>query len=228
MAETESRIARRSRARRALDSTDLVDILGTPWVCAGVEMRRVLDTVSKISWEDVPVLLTGETGVGKDIVAQAIHKLSRRADQDCAVLNCSALSREMLESQLFGHRRGSFTGAVADYPGVIRTAAGGTLFLDEIGDLDVSVQPKLLRFLQSGEILPIGEPRPFKVDIRLIAATNKDLRQEVEEGRFRTDLFYRISTISIHIPPLRRRRDEMPHLINYYLDRKSTRLNSSH
>jgi len=150
-------------------------------------------------------------------VAQAIHKMSRRTDKDFAVLNCSSLSREMLESQLFGHRKGSFTGAINDYPGIIRTAGGGTLFLDEIGDLDLAAQPKLLRFLQYGEVLPIGEPRPFKVDVRLVAATNKDLHEAVEQGSFRGDLLYRINTVRIHIPPLRQRRDEIPDLVNHYL-----------
>jgi transcriptional regulator with GAF, ATPase, and Fis domain len=202
---------------RSQESVDFSRSIGIPIVCAGAEMRKVLETVSKIGREEVPVLLTGETGVGKDVVAQAIHRLSRRTDKDFAVLNCSSLSREMLESQLFGHRKGSFTGAINDYAGIIRSASGGTLFLDEIGDLDLAAQPKLLRFLQYGEVLPIGEPRPFKVDVRLVAATNKDLHDAVDKGSFRSDLLYRINTIRIHIPPLRQRRDEIPHLVDYYL-----------
>jgi DNA-binding NtrC family response regulator len=202
---------------RTPELLDFARSVGLPIVCAGTEMRKILQTVARIGKEEVPVLLTGETGVGKDLVAQAIHRMSRRTDRDFAVLNCSSLSREMLESQLFGHRRGSFTGAVSDYAGIIRTASGGTLFLDEIGDLDLAAQPKLLRFLQYGEVLPIGEPRPFKVDVRLVAATNKDLHDEVERGSFRSDLLYRINTIRIHIPPLRQRREEIPHLVDHYL-----------
>ena len=124
--------------------------------------------------------------------------------------NCTSATRELADSQLFGHRRGSFTGAVADQPGVIRTAAGGTIFLDEIGDLPIDVQPKFLRFLEQGEILPVGETRPTRVDVRVVAATNADLEQRVTEGKFREDLFYRLSVIRIHVPPLRDRREEIP------------------
>ena len=123
--------------------------------------------------------------------------------------NCTSATRELADSQLFGHRRGSFTGAVADQPGVLRTAVGGTLFLDEVGDLPLDVQPKLLRFLEQGEVLPVGETRPQKVDVRVVAATNADLEQRVSEGKFREDLFYRLSVIRIHVRPLRERREEI-------------------
>ena len=131
--------------------------------------------------------------------------------------NCTTTSRELADSQLFGHRRGSFTGAVTDQQGLIRSAVGGTLFLDEIGDLPLDIQPKLLRFLEQGEIMPIGETRPQAVDVRVLAATNADLEQRVSEGKFREDLYYRLSVIRIHVPPLRERREEVPHLSTFFL-----------
>jgi DNA-binding NtrC family response regulator len=138
--------------------------------------------------------------------------------------NCTSATRELADSQLFGHRRGSFTGAVADQPGVLRTAIGGTLFLDEVGDLPLDVQPKLLRFLEQGEVLPVGDTRPQRVDVRVVAATNADLEQRVTEGKFREDLFYRLSVIRIHVPPLRQRREEIPHLSTFFLREMSERL----
>jgi len=138
--------------------------------------------------------------------------------------NCTSATRELADSQLFGHRRGSFTGALADQPGVIRSATGGTIFLDEVGDLPLDVQPKLLRFLEQGEILPVGETRPTSVDVRVVAATNADLEQRVAEGKFREDLFYRLSVIRIHVPPLRNRREEIPHLSTFFLREASERL----
>ena len=131
--------------------------------------------------------------------------------------NCTTTTRELADSQLFGHRRGSFTGAVTDQQGLIRSAAGGTLFLDEIGDLPLDIQPKLLRFLEQGEIMPVGETRPQAVDVRVLAATNADLEQRVAEGKFREDLYYRLSVIRIHVPPLRERREEIPHLSTFFL-----------
>src|SRR5207253_481343 len=138
--------------------------------------------------------------------------------------NCTTTGRELADSQLFGHRRGSFTGAVSDQPGLVRTAAGGTLFLDEIGDLAIDVQPKLLRFLEQQEIMPIGETRPQRVDVRVLAATNTDLEKRVAEGKFREDLYYRLSVIRIHVPPLRERREEIPHLSTYFLREACERL----
>jgi DNA-binding NtrC family response regulator len=138
--------------------------------------------------------------------------------------NCTSATRELADSQLFGHRRGSFTGAVADQPGVLRTAVGGTLFLDEVGDLPLDVQPKLLRFLEQGEVLPVGDTRPQRVDVRVVAATNADLEQRVAQGNFREDLFYRLSVIRIHVPPLRDRREEIPHLSTFFVRESSERL----
>jgi DNA-binding NtrC family response regulator len=138
--------------------------------------------------------------------------------------NCTTTTRELADSQLFGHRRGSFTGAVTDQPGLIRSAAGGTLFLDEIGDLPLDIQPKLLRFLEQGEVMPVGENRPQGVDVRVLAATNADLEQRVAEGKFREDLYYRLSVIRIHVPSLRERRDEIPHLSTFFLREACDRL----
>jgi len=164
-------------------------------------------------------LITGESGTGKEILARAIHSYSARADRPFLPFNCAAVPREMLERQLFGHRRGAFTGADRDNPGVIRAAAHGTLLLDEIGEMSLDLQPKLLRFLESGEISPLGDPNPMTVDVRIIAATNAKLDQLVQEGRFREDLFYRLNVIPLTIPPLRERRDEIPALVHHFVER---------
>jgi DNA-binding NtrC family response regulator len=181
------------------------------------EMQTLLTTARRIAPTTVPVLLTGETGTGKEVLARLIHAYSNRAKAVFQPFNCSAVPKEMLDSQLFGHRRGSFTGAADNFAGVIRAAAGGTLFLDEIGETTLDVQPKLLRFLESSEVHPIGELHPARVDVRLIAATNADLNTLVSHGRFREDLFYRLNIVRLHIPPLRERRVEIPVLANHYL-----------
>jgi transcriptional regulator with GAF, ATPase, and Fis domain len=167
--------------------------------------------------------VTGESGTGKELVARAIHALSSRRNKVFVPFNCTAVPKELSESYLFGYRRGAFTGAVSDSPGVIRTAAGGTLFLDEIGDLPLDVQPKILRFLQEGEIQPLGEQRPLKVDVRIIAATNSDLEGMVADGRFREDLYYRLNVIRLRVPPLRERRSEIPTIVNYYINHYSAK-----
>jgi hydrogenase-4 transcriptional activator len=194
------------------------------FVCASAAMERVTDQIQRLQGSDLTVLITGESGTGKDLVARAIHAGSPRGAGLFLPYNCTSATRELADSQLFGHRRGSFTGAVADQQGVIRSAAGGTIFLDEIGDLPIDVQPKLLRFLEQGEILPVGETRPIRVDVRVVAATNADLEQRVAEGRFREDLFYRLSVIRIHVPPLRDRREEIPHLSTFFVREASERL----
>jgi DNA-binding NtrC family response regulator len=194
------------------------------FVCASAGMSRVVDQIQRLQGNDLTVLITGESGTGKELVARAIHVGSPRSAAVFLPYNCTTTTRELADSQLFGHRRGAFTGAVSDQPGLVRTAAGGTLFLDEVGDLPLDVQPKLLRFLEQGEIMPVGEPRPQRVDVRVIAATNADLEQRVSEGKFREDLYYRLSVIRIHVPPLRQRREEIPHLSTYFLREASDRL----
>jgi DNA-binding NtrC family response regulator/tetratricopeptide (TPR) repeat protein len=187
------------------------------FVCASAAMNRVADQIQRLQGLDLTVLITGESGTGKDLVARAIHVGSPRSAAMFLPYNCTTTTRELADSQLFGHRRGSFTGAVTDQQGLIRAATGGTLFLDEIGDLPLDIQPKLLRFLEQGEVMPVGETRPQAVDVRVLAATNADLEQRVTEGQFREDLYYRLSVIRIHVPPLRERREEIPHLSTYFL-----------
>jgi DNA-binding NtrC family response regulator/tetratricopeptide (TPR) repeat protein len=194
------------------------------FVCASPAMQRVIDQIQRLQGSDLTVLITGESGTGKDLIARAIHAGSPRREGMFLPYNCTSATRELADSQLFGHRRGSFTGAVADQPGVLRTAVGGTLFMDEVGDLPIDVQPKLLRFLEQGEVLPVGETRPVRVDVRVVAATNADLEQRVAEGTFREDLFYRLSVIRIQLPPLRERREEIPHLSTFFLREASERL----
>ncbi len=186
-------------------------------------MTRLVEEVHKIRSSDVTVLVTGESGTGKELVARAIHALSSRRNKVFVPFNCTAVPKELSEGYLFGYRRGAFTGAVADSQGVIRTAAGGTLFLDEIGDLALDLQPKLLRFLQEGEIQALGEQRPSKVDVRIIAATNSDLEEMVAQGRFREDLYYRLNVIRLKVPPLRERRSEIPTIVNYYVNHYSSK-----
>jgi len=190
-------------------------------------MTRLVEEVHKIRSSDVTVLVTGESGTGKELVARAIHALSSRRDKVFVPFNCTAVPKELSEGYLFGYRRGAFTGAVKDSAGVIRTAVGGTLFLDEIGDLPIDVQPKILRFLQEGEIQPLGEQRPVKVDVRIIAATNSDLEEMVAQGRFREDLYYRLNVIRLRVPPLRERRSEIPTIVNYYVNHYSAKFGRS-
>jgi DNA-binding NtrC family response regulator/tetratricopeptide (TPR) repeat protein len=187
------------------------------FICAGPAMHRLADQVQRLQGHNLTVLITGESGTGKDLVARAIHVGSPRSAAMFLPYNCTTTTRDLADSQLFGHRRGSFTGAVADQQGLIRSAAGGTLFLDEIGDLPLDIQPKLLRFLEQGEVMPVGETRPQAVDVRVLAATNADLEQRVSEGKFREDLYYRLSVIRIQVPPLRDRHEEVPHLSTFFL-----------
>ena len=194
------------------------------FICASAAMNRVAEQIQRLQGHDLTVLITGESGTGKDLVARAIHGGSTRMSAMFLPYNCTTTTRELADSQLFGHRRGSFTGAITDQQGLIRSAVGGTLFLDEIGDLPLDIQPKLLRFLEQGEIMPVGETRPQAVDVRVLAATNADLEQRVAEGKFREDLYYRLSVIRIHVPPLRERREEIPHLSTFFLREACERL----
>ena len=194
------------------------------FLSASAAMQRVVEQIQRLQGSDLTVLITGESGTGKELVARAIHVGSHRSAATFLPYNCTTTGRDLADSQLFGHRRGSFTGAVSDQPGLVRTAAGGTLFLDEIGDLPLDVQPKLLRFLEQQEIMPIGDSRPQRVDVRVLAATNADLEQRVAEGKFREDLYYRLAVIRIHVPPLRDRREEIPHLSTFFLREALERL----
>ena len=194
------------------------------FLSASAAMTRVVDQIQRLQGNDLTVLITGESGTGKELIARAIHVGSHRSAAMFLPYNCTTTGRDLADSQLFGHRRGAFTGAVSDQPGLVRSAAGGTLFLDEIGDLPLDVQPKLLRFLEQQEIMPVGETKPQKVDVRVLAATNADLEQRVAEGKFREDLYYRLSVIRIHVPPLRDRREEIPHLSTFFLREALERL----
>lgn len=189
---------------------------GTQAILNG-KFQDLLDEAKRVARTNVIVLISGESGTGKEILARAIHQHSSRADKPFVPFNCTAVPRDLLESQLFGYRRGAFTGADRDSQGLIRRASHGTLFLDEIGELSLDLQPKLLRFLESGEIAPLGDTGAMHVDVRIVAATNAKLDQLVEEKRFRDDLFYRINVVRLDIPPLRERRDEIPALVQHFV-----------
>ena len=209
----------KNRRTQVFDPARLLAQVELPgFICASRAMSRVLEQIYKIRSSDVTVLITGESGTGKELIARAVHAGSSRRDNIFLPFNCSAAPHDMIESQLFGFRKGAFTGAVANSEGIIRAAEHGTLFLDEIGDMPLTLQPKLLRFLQEGEIHPMGESQPQHVDVRVVAATNSELERAVAEGRFREDLFHRINVIRVEVPPLRQRREEIPALINHYMN----------
>ncbi len=197
------------------------------FIVGSQSMSDVINKIQKIRTSNVTVLITGESGTGKELVARYIHTESARARAIFLPFNCTATPKEIIDSQLFGHRRGAFTGATDNYPGIIRAADGGTLFLDEIGDLSLEVQPKLMRFLQESEVQPLGETRPIRVDVRVLAATNTDLERAVEDGRFRADLFHRLNIIRIHVPPLRDRKEEVPILASHFLEHFASRSGKS-
>jgi two-component system response regulator AtoC len=191
-----------------MDSLDL---------CTSSGMRVVRDMIQKIAATDAAVLLTGESGVGKEVVARAIHRASPRATHQFLKVNCAALPGELLESELFGHARGAFTGADREKPGKFEQARKGTILLDEIGEVPLRLQAKLLHVLQDGEFTRVGGDRVLDNDVRVLAATNRDLEGETRAGRFREDLYYRLNVIEVKIPPLRERRDEIPALVDFFL-----------
>jgi two-component system, NtrC family, nitrogen regulation response regulator NtrX len=181
-------------------------------------LRQVLDRVEKVAPTDARVLVTGENGTGKELVARAIHRLSPRADKAFIEVNCAAIPSELIESELFGHLKGSFTGAHEDRAGKFELADGGTLFLDEIGDMSLQAQAKVLRALQEGIVTRVGGAKPITVDVRVLAATNKDLEEEIKGGRFREDLYYRLNVIPLHVPPLRERREDIAMLVRHFTE----------
>jgi DNA-binding NtrC family response regulator len=177
---------------------------------------EVYTAVARAAGLPVPVLVRGETGTGKELVARALHRFGRNPDGPFVPINCGAIPEHLLESELFGHRRGAFTGATSDHPGAVATASGGTLLLDEVGELPQSLQVKMLRFLQSGEIQPVGARGPIQVDVRVVAATHRDLRTQVAHGNFREDFYYRLAAYEIRIPALRDRRSDIPQLVEHF------------
>ncbi len=187
------------------------------------KMQEIFSIIDNVAVTVSTILITGESGTGKEMVARAIHNKSPRHHKPFVVINCAAIPEQLLESELFGHKRGSFTGAIADKKGLFDEANDGTVFLDEIGEVPPSIQVKLLRVLQEGEIRPVGDVNPHHVDVRVLAATNQDLVQCVKEGRFREDLYYRLNVISIALPPLRDRTDDVPLLTYHFLEKYSNK-----
>ncbi|AVX20208.1 two-component system, NtrC family, response regulator HydG [Carboxydocella sporoproducens DSM 16521] len=186
--------------------------------------RNLLEKIKVVAQVDTTVLLTGETGTGKEVVARLLHAFSQRRDEPFLAVNCAALTESLLESQLFGHEKGAFTGAQQSYPGLLRLADGGTLFLDEIGELPLSLQAKLLRVLQERVVMPVGGVKEIRIDVRLVAATNRDLAQEVAAGRFRADLYYRLNVVQLTIPPLRERKGDILPLLQHFCARQAAKL----
>jgi transcriptional regulator with GAF, ATPase, and Fis domain len=191
----------------------------TGLIARSPEMRRVLDLVGRVAPTDATVLIQGESGTGKELIAKALHHSSRRAEGPFVAVNCGALPETLLESEIFGHVKGAFTGATGNKRGLFEEAHGGTFLLDEVGEMSPSLQVKLLRALQDGEVRRVGANQPTTVDARVVAATNRDLQQRVREGAFREDLFYRLNVIPVTLPPLRERREDIPLLAETFLER---------
>lgn len=187
-------------------------------------LKQAVALARKVADTDVPVLLTGETGTGKEVFSHAIHYASPRSQYPIMAINCSAFSKDLLESELFGYKAGAFTGAMKDKPGLFEVANHGTVFLDEIGEMAFDLQARLLRVLETGEYIKVGDTKPTKVDVRIISATNRDLKKEIENGHFREDLYFRLSVFHIHLPPLRERKEDIEMLAETFLKRFSTKL----
>ncbi len=203
----------------ALSKQDRFDqVIGT-----SAAMREIFASLEKVSPSDLTCLITGETGTGKELIARAIHNASKRAQKPFVVLDCGSIPKDLIESTLFGHEKGSFTGAVGQHRGCFEQADGGTIFLDEIGELDIGLQPKLLRVLEQREIKRVGGDRTIKVDVRVVAATNRDLRAEVNNGNFREDLYFRLSVVHVELPPLRERPDDIPMIAQHFLREVASR-----
>jgi DNA-binding NtrC family response regulator len=186
-------------------------------------MRSVLDVLDRVAGATCTVLVTGESGTGKELAVAALHDASPRAKRPLVAVNCGAIAQNLVESELFGHARGAFTGANVARQGLVAAAEGGTLFLDEVGELPLAVQVKLLRLLQQREYTPVGESRPMRADVRIVAATNRDLAREVQAGRFREDLYYRLNVIHVRLPALRERREDIPLLAIHFLKKAAAR-----
>ncbi len=213
----------RLRGRVATLEAELARWTGTDLVADSPAMRKVMDLATRVAPHTTTVLITGESGTGKEVLARSVHRMSPRRDGPFVAVNCGAIPENLLESELFGHAKGAFTGATADKPGLFEEAHGGTLLLDEVGELPAALQVKLLRALQEGEIRRVGESAARKVDARLLAATARDLEAEVREGRFREDLLYRLNVVNIHIPPLRTRPEDLDGLVAALLARVSAK-----
>jgi len=207
----------------SLDLLTAEKTLGHPIVGDGPAMRRLLKTVSRVAPKDITLLIRGETGTGKELIASLVHARSRRAARPLVRFNCAAIPSNLAEAELFGHARGAFTGAVQARRGFFAQAHGGTLVLDEVGELPLLVQAKLLRALQDGEIQPVGATRVERVDVRVVASTNRDLAREVRAGLFREDLYYRLAVLELIVPPLRERREDIPALANEFARRHAER-----
>jgi two-component system NtrC family response regulator len=225
--------------RRALERQQLVDenrylrdLAGSTFrfesiISQSRKMRSVIEMVAQVARRDSTVLLTGESGTGKELLAKAIHQSSLRAGKSFVTVNCGALPESLAESELFGHRKGSFTGAIADRAGKFETANEGTVFLDEVGELTLPLQVKLLRVIQEREVDKIGNPHPVKVNVRILAASNRNLKNLVEDGQFREDLYYRLSVVTVELPPLRERREDIPLLAQHFLKQFASRYSIS-
>jgi two-component system response regulator AtoC len=218
-----------SRENLAAENLELKERLGEQYQFDGMigkskEMQEIFSTIRKVAPLDTTVLIHGETGTGKELIARALHHNGPRKNKKLVTINCGAMPHELLESELFGHKRGSFTGATGDKAGLFETANGGTIFLDEIGDMPQPLQIKLLRALQEGEIRRVGGNTPHKVDIRVIAATNRDLAADIRDGRFRQDLFYRLNVVPVTLPPLRERTVDILPLTEHFLEKYTRKM----